>query len=58
MDYTSSKNINIPSSGTDLIASVTQELSFNRAVNHTIESTITAVSGGELTVEGELLDWR
>ena len=56
MDYTSSKNINIPSSGTDLIASVTQELSFNRAVNHTIESTITAVSGGELTVEGELDD--
>jgi len=56
MEYTAGKSINIPASGTDLIASVTQELMFVRIANHTINATITAVSGGEVTNEGELDD--
>ncbi len=56
MEYTAGKSINIPASGTDLTASVTQDLIFVRIANHTINATITAVAGAELSNEGQLDD--
>ena len=56
MEYTASKSISLPSSGTDLKASINQELIFSRTSNHTINVTITDVTGGELTDEGEFDD--
>ena len=56
MEYSTSKSINVPGSGTDLTASVTQDILFDRISNHTISATIVSVTGGELTNEGELDD--
>ena len=56
MEYTAAKSISIPGSGTDLTASVTQDLLFDRISNHTINATIVAVTGGALTEEEEFDD--
>ncbi len=56
MEYSTSKSINVPGSGTDLTASVTQDILFDRISNHTISATIVSVTGGELTDEGEFDD--
>ena len=56
MEYTAGKSINVPASGTDLTASVSQDLMFIRIANHTINATINSVSGGELSEEGEFDD--
>ncbi len=56
MEYSTSKSINVPGSGTDLTASVTQNILFDRISNHTISVTIVSVTGGELTDEGEFND--
>ncbi len=56
MEYTAGKSINVPASGTDLTASVSQDLMFTRIANHTINATINSVSGGELSEEGEFDD--
>ena len=56
MEYSTSKSINVPGSGTDLTASVTQDILFDRISNHTISATIVSVTGGELTNEGEFDD--
>ena len=53
MEYTATKSISVPGSGTDLTASVTQDLLFGRITNHTISATIVSVTGGELTQEEE-----
>ena len=56
MEYTATKSISVPGSGTDLTASVTQDLLFGRIANHTISATIVSVTGGELTQEEEFND--
>ena len=56
MEYTAGKNINVPASGTDLTASVTQELKFSRITNHEIDSSTTNMAGGNATVPGDLSD--
>ena len=56
MEYTATKSISVPGSGTDITASVTQDLLFGRIANHTISATIVSVTGGELTQEEEFND--
>ena len=56
MEYTASKSISLPSSGTDLTASLNQELIFSRISNHTISVTIIDVTGGVLSNEGDFED--
>ena len=56
MEYTATKSISVPGSGTDLTASVTQDLLFDRTSNHTINATIVGVTGGVLIEEGEYFD--
>ena len=56
MEYTAIKSVSVPGSGTDLTASVTQDLLFGRITNHTISATIVSVTGGELTQEEEFND--
>jgi len=56
MEYSTSKSISVPGSGTDLTASVTQDILFDRISNHTISGTIVSVTGGELTDAGEFDD--
>ena len=56
MEYTAIKSISVPGSGTDLTASVTQDLLFDRISNHTISATIVSVTGGELTQEEKFDD--
>lgn len=56
MEYSTSKSISVPGSGTDLTASVTQDILFDRTSNHTISGTIVSVIGGELTDAGEFDD--
>lgn len=56
MEYTAGKSINIPTSGTDLTASVSQNLMFIRIANHTMSMNITAVTGATTSEEGVLDD--
>ena len=55
MEYNAGKNINIPTSGTDVTASVSQELAFTRIANHEVDSNTTAMQGGNAT-DGDLSD--
>jgi len=51
MSYEAANNINIPSSSTGIIASVSNELTFTRIANHEIDSNTIVMTGGNASDE-------